>query len=300
MDSSLLSLHMVSTMLARRGNLHEAEILLEQPENADTCVENLHLSARIAAQLANFNKAEALWKRILGIQPDHKEAQAGLNRIRVLRRSLLRRSLYCLRRQSLMSSSIFVLILLVVFLGASSSAFYRGRIKDVARMTGDGSREIIHDTNLLKNAVPPPQKGLPAAWLRSFSCRGVSVDTLSGNFRLTFLEGLFISGSSRLVPSARETIVELGQKIKPISHDALVVIRGSTDDAPLNPASTFRSNSELAIARSVSVSNLLVTTVGLREDRICVSVAESPPFPNDTEKHRSMNRSVIINLHVGQ
>lgn len=104
----------------------------------------------------------------------------------------------------------------------------------------------------------------------------------------------FKSGSADIEPSARETIVSVGQKLLLIPGNQIKV-EGHTDTDPINIAK-FPSNWELSSARATNVLRLLVDKVGISPKIIsAVGYGEyRPRVPNTSNANKAVNRRVDI------
>jgi chemotaxis protein MotB len=74
-----------------------------------------------------------------------------------------------------------------------------------------------------------------------------------------------------------------------------ILIMGHTDDRPIKNA-LYQSNWELSVYRGLSVLEYFIESKGLSSSRFMVGGCGSsrPLYPNDTEKHRAINRRVEI------
>lgn len=105
---------------------------------------------------------------------------------------------------------------------------------------------------------------------------------------------LFKPGKAVLA-SASATILEaLMPVVGNSSND--IRIDGHTDDLPPNKKSIYPSNWELSTARACSVVRYFTHTMGLNPNRFAAQgyADTRPQVPNDSVKHREMNRRVEI------
>ena len=103
---------------------------------------------------------------------------------------------------------------------------------------------------------------------------------------------LFASGSADLEPDAASIIGQIGRDIAAGSH--YIRVEGHCDNRPIR-TERFPSNWELAAARAVNVSKILVDA-GIDKTRIsALSYGEFRPLvPNDSDANRRRNRRVEI------
>lgn len=108
-------------------------------------------------------------------------------------------------------------------------------------------------------------------------------------------ELLFASGSARITSEGETVLAKIGTAIRPIKRN--IRVEGHTDDEPIS-TSRYPSNWELSTARAVSVIDYFITRAGIPSQRLSAIGYGSvkPRVPNDSEKHRRVNRRVEIIL----
>ena len=106
---------------------------------------------------------------------------------------------------------------------------------------------------------------------------------------------LFASGSARLKKGGEEVLVQLAPVLVGL-EDQLFQVGGHTDNVPIRTA-RFPSNWELAAARAVNVTRLMVK-LGMSAQRISAAAyADTQPVAsNDTKDGRAQNRRIEIAL----
>ena len=103
---------------------------------------------------------------------------------------------------------------------------------------------------------------------------------------------LFASGVAQLEPTAKTTIQQIADIIKPFPNT--VRVEGHTDNRPIMTA-VFPSNWELSAARAANVVQLFTQTGVGRERLMVVGFGENRPVAdNSTVEGRNANRRVII------
>jgi len=110
---------------------------------------------------------------------------------------------------------------------------------------------------------------------------------------------LFDSARAKLRESASSMLIRLAATLQE-SGDALVAVEGHTDDIPVQ-SEEFKSNWELAAARSYAVTRFLIGQ-GLAAERFrAVSYADTrPTADNATSEGRAANRRVELRVEFLQ
>ncbi|KIX13510.1 OmpA/MotB family protein [Dethiosulfatarculus sandiegensis] len=111
---------------------------------------------------------------------------------------------------------------------------------------------------------------------------------------------LFGPASAALSDKARRALKEVAVVLRQV--DVPMVVEGHTDDAPPNPATGFRDNWQLSLARALAVLDYLVQEQGLPPDLMRVgALGETRPLkPNRSREQRAMNRRTEIVLLTGE
>ncbi len=107
-------------------------------------------------------------------------------------------------------------------------------------------------------------------------------------------QGSFVSGSADLRTSFGDTLNKVGKAIT--KSGGKIRIEGHTDNVPVAFSERFRSNWDLAAARSASVASFFVNTTGIKQERLVVNgFADTKPIDsNDTPAGRAKNRRIEI------
>lgn len=105
---------------------------------------------------------------------------------------------------------------------------------------------------------------------------------------------LFDSGSAKLRQKAYPVLRKVAKLIKPLPFD--LRIEGHTDDRKIKRKGY--TNWDLSVDRAVSVLKFFVSNDLVAVDRLSAAGygAQRPIVPNDTKKHRAMNRRVDLVL----
>jgi chemotaxis protein MotB len=127
--------------------------------------------------------------------------------------------------------------------------------------------------------------GMPAAATTEVARRGLTVSIAADDI-------LFPSGSAAITAQGRALIGALGDPLRTAPNE--VLIEGHTDDVPLRRDGY--SNWNLSTDRAVSVLELLVTDIGLAQQRLgAAGYGEfRPRVPNTDAASRALNRRVDI------
>ncbi len=128
----------------------------------------------------------------------------------------------------------------------------------------------------------------------------VTISQLQGKLSVNVLdEILFDSGRADVKPEGREVLARLGEVLKGM-EDQAVVIEGNTDDVAIvgELAKRFPTNWELSATRATSVVRYLEEVVGVPGARLAAVGMGShrPVAPNDTPEGRARNRRIEIKL----
>jgi chemotaxis protein MotB len=109
----------------------------------------------------------------------------------------------------------------------------------------------------------------------------------------------FPSGSAALEPSSLATLAKIGELVRGMT--GAITVSGHTDNVPIRPGGTYRSNWELSAARAASVGHELLDA-GLDPARLMVSghADTQPRAANDTAGNRALNRRVDITFANGR
>lgn len=130
--------------------------------------------------------------------------------------------------------------------------------------------------------------------LKSF--KGVDVE-FRGNDQVMRLDdkALFASGSADINPSAYPVLKKVIGVIR--AGSGPVRVEGHTDNIPIS-TSRFESNWDLSTARAVNIVKYLIEEGHINPERLsAVGYGEIRPLaPNDTPRHRALNRRVEIVL----
>ena len=107
-------------------------------------------------------------------------------------------------------------------------------------------------------------------------------------------QGSFVSGSADLQSGFLPTLVKVGNAVS--NSSGAINVEGHTDNVPVTFNERFKSNWDLAAARSASVAGFLVDSSGIPQDRLKVNgFADTKPVAtNSTAEGRAKNRRIEV------
>ena len=113
-----------------------------------------------------------------------------------------------------------------------------------------------------------------------------------------FNQGLFSAGSCILRAEAKSVIKRCIESVLSLDSPEQIVVEGHTDNTPVTGTGSYKNNWQVGMARSTSVVEFLLENFnGLSGRLFAVSRGEGDsPFPNDTEKTRKRNRTVVMRI----
>ena len=109
----------------------------------------------------------------------------------------------------------------------------------------------------------------------------------------------FPSGSANLETSSVDTLAKVGTLVSAMT--GAITVSGHTDNVPVRPGGTYRSNWDLSAARAASVGHELLAA-GLAPTRLMVTghADTQPRVANDSPANRALNRRVDITFANGR
>ena len=107
-------------------------------------------------------------------------------------------------------------------------------------------------------------------------------------------QGSFVSGSADLQQGFLPTLTKVGAAVS--NSSGAIKVEGHTDNVPVTFNERFKSNWDLAAARSASVAGFLVDSTGIPQNRLKVNgFADTKPVAtNDTPEGRAQNRRIEV------
>ena len=142
------------------------------------------------------------------------------------------------------------------------------------------------------SADPESQNG--ESFQKISRTEGIEAEYSRKGIRITLRdELLFRSGSALITEEGLRLLTDLCDILKPMQRR--IRIEGHTDDRPIATL-RYPSNWELSTARAVSVLTHLLVQGGVEPMRLSAAGYGSckPRVPNDSEKHRALNRRVEL------
>jgi outer membrane protein OmpA-like peptidoglycan-associated protein len=273
--------------LARAGD-HEAALRaladLESEHGED--LETLDLLARVHAQRGNVTAAEATWRRILAVDPDHAPARAGAELATAIRTG--RRRVRPLPVRSAGTAALVLLLLAGGSVGVAAPwhghpaphppAARPARSPERVRSTASDA-----GTDQLRVRLQELGAGLAGP--------GVRIEQRDRDLRVVFDSGLFPPDSDHLAPAGERALVELGRRLrgKPVH----VTVLGHS--LPLGPGSPT-GGSAVGLTRATTAAGTLAGTAELPLTAFTVASADqaAPPWPGTTPQADARNRTVTL------
>jgi flagellar motor protein MotB len=226
--------------LARAGRYDEAEVALATvPHESEAEALVLGLLARIRAQQGRFAEADALWVRVLMLEPANEAALAGRRQIAVHRGGGRIRSLF------LPALTIALALLVMVVGGLVARAYLRDLRVSLQREVAAAARVRAPAPGPASVSVLPAPEG-------ALDVAGVTSRTESGRLMVSFDQGLFTHGT-HWRPEARATLRAVADRLAPKIGEYTIEVVGRTDGLLPHPTARFHTNTELALARAVAV-----------------------------------------------
>ncbi|MFH1861767.1 MAG: hypothetical protein ABH878_03045, partial [bacterium] len=234
------------------------------------------------------------------LNPDHREAQAGMARAEQLLR-IPNATPYRNKGMLYVLSKLNPVALVMVFLlFVCGIVFWRtAPIRELTTAQHQQQQTLASiqasvDQLILKSAAVQLDTTLAGI---NLNIPGITQKTVSDRMSLCFDEGLFKGGTDQLKPQAATILETLGGKLAQLGSIHVAVI-GCTDDLPLPEGSHFRNNEVLGWARALAAmeqlkesSHLPVSTFSLH----CRTALQAP-YPNDSPENRACNRTVILQI----
>lgn len=117
------------------------------------------------------------------------------------------------------------------------------------------------------------------------------------HLQIIFKYGVFTS-STTMSDTAREDLSTLAQQLKNNINNIQIIIEGHTDATPVRANNTrYVDNFALGMARAEAVKDFLVEHgIGADKMRTASAGESAPPYSNDSETSRRLNRTVVITL----
>ncbi|GAA5114646.1 OmpA family protein [Pseudonocardia adelaidensis] len=285
--------------LARAGDRDGALAALAAAPGPAT-VARLDLTARVHAQLGNYDAADAAWRRAaeLGGGDAFRAERARVAEERSGRARPRRRLWPALA--ALVAAALVAAAVVVAFARPSpdpaGGGNRAGELSDIQAQQG----EIMRRLDRIEGAVAPRDDlGPVEADLSSLPGYLVRAD---GDALVVAFPGSPFGGTgAQLSPEGDAAIAELGRRLAPHIDRIAVRVVGHTDDTRLLPGAEFADNESLALARALAAARRLARATGQPLESIAVATAgpDRAPFPNTSPDSRTSNRTVTIQVTPG-
>jgi len=193
-------------------------------------------------------------------------------------------------------------ILLCLWAGIALTRHFRDRPPDRSPPPEPGrvesDRSVIAPTPV-EDAGTETRSSV-AYWRRILAeVEGVKVRDEQGVPKIVFEEPVF----SRIVtvdPRQKPRLAAVSQAVFQAVPGAVLVVIGHTDNDPIRPNSTYRSNDYLGELRAQKVRDVLTGELGVSASRVRAVSGDvnHPPFPNDNPADKARNRTVTMEIMV--
>lgn len=190
----------------------------------------------------------------------------------------------------------FVLLFALSTMDIQRFMHFRGALQSAMGVLKEGhnsSEGLISDH---QSYVSDPPQETAGQYQALYDTQGLEAEYTAKGLRLTLNdELLFASGSAQLTEEGLKLLGKVSAVIKPLNRD--IRVEGHTDDQPI-ATKRYPSNWELSTARAVSVIDYFITKGGIAAETLSAAGYGNakPKFPNDSKRHRAMNRRVEIIL----
>jgi len=190
-----------------------------------------------------------------------------------------------------MKKNVFLKSVFIIFLGFGLAGctfiFQPGRRSDMDKIKSLSSQldELANTKRLLEERLS-----------QEIQDKQLSLKMSEKGLVITFVaDVLFDSGKAKIRTEAYQSLDKVARVLQENVHQLNIGIEGHTDNVPIK-TSGWKSNWELAAARSLSVLHYLVYEKGISPERIsAIGYGEFRPVAsNDTKGGRQLNRRVEI------
>lgn len=129
---------------------------------------------------------------------------------------------------------------------------------------------------------------------------GVRVEGQGDRIAVTFLEGLFLSGSDQLTARSSSRLASVGRSVEQQGCSCQIVVEGIADNMPPKPRGRWADNWTLGFSRARVTAEYMSRQIASSKIKWSATSSghSNPPFPNDTEANRSKNRTVVLHISL--
>lgn len=152
---------------------------------------------------------------------------------------------------------------------------------------------------LQEASAPAPTAQNPAPLFPELDELGISTGVRDGQVVITLPSAItFPSGKADLSEGGKQALRAVGRRLKSEFTGATFFVEGHTDTDPIRK-STYPSNRELSLARSLAVHAFLVDECGVPDERFVIvgHGQYRPEASNSTQEGKARNRRVEIVVH---
>lgn len=307
--------------LIDKGSLDDAAKLLAEMDETSVV---LDLRARLQIQKGELKAAQALWEKVLQVDPENKSAKDSLRCLS---------SLWLLKTvagRCLQISGVAVLLFLagiggLFVLGLLPETYQDSGTKDlvinrvapplrvVEDQVPEGPESVVVLTQQSSDTNSPASEGLLSVNpttdpvlespvvsrlpLPVIAVEGVTVSASENQISMIFDEGIF-RYRCEFSESGETALQNVAKALSETTRIEEILVEGHTDNDPVPVGGPYRSNYELGFDRATTVAKWLQSNGALPESVIRATSGglENSPFSNDTYDFRLRNRTVV--LHV--
>jgi outer membrane protein OmpA-like peptidoglycan-associated protein len=305
----------------QKGSFDDAAKLLGEMDETPIV---LDLQARLHVQRGMLKAAQALWEKVLQVDPENKSAKDSL---RCLSSSWLSKAVAgrCLQITGVAVLSFLAGLGVLFVLGILPETTQGSEAKDLIFTRSDIPHSIAEErvpevpvvaevlTQLSSDVKPPESEELlslnsttdsvlespeiPLMPVPAIDIEGVKVSASDNQVSMIFDEGIF-RFRCEFSESGVVALQHVAKALSETTRIKEVLVEGHTDNDPVPVGGPYRSNYELGFDRATAVAKWLRSNGALPEGVIRASSggSEKSPFSNDTYDSRLRNRTVV--LHV--
>jgi flagellar motor protein MotB len=285
--------------LARSGDRDGALAALAAAPGPPT-VARLDLTARIHAQLGDYDAADAAWRQAAELGGD-RAFRAERDRIAAERSGRARRPRLKLWPilAALVAAVLVVAAVLTLVPPSPEQDGDQGQAEGLSDIQAQQS-EIMRRLDQFEGAVAPEDVLAPVEADLS-SPPGFLVRTDGATLVAAFPDSPFGGTGAQLSPEGDVVIAELGRRLAPHIKRINIRVVGHTDDTQPRPGGEFADNESLALARALAAARRLTEATGQPLESIAIAAAgaDRAPFPNTSPESRSSNRTVTVEIAPG-
>jgi flagellar motor protein MotB len=232
--------------------------------------------------LGERDAAIAAWSEIESTQPEFQDAQELLRETPVKARRSRRRSTLLWRLAGA--------VVLLALTGMAASRWME-RTESFSVVTPISDNRVTPIAAAQATDLQSARLNRLADQLAALD--GVAVERRERSITVSFLNGLFARGGTKIGAPAYRILEALAADLGRSTHDMRIIVEGLTDTVPLRPGGRWRDNWTLALARAQTVADQLRRDTRSRTQWLLTADGEPAAFPSTA---RRPNRSVLVHI----